>query len=140
MSTQKGVGVVWGIVSAISGDGIGTGVIQSVEYEKTANMEAIVGADGIVVSEVYSGPQEKLNVVIVPSGATMAAAKTANIIPEIGGIITVATGAVGDAGEIQMQGAYTCDSAKKSRTMNGVATITVSMHRNAGGNLATIAT
>lgn len=92
MSVQKGVGVIWGLGGfSVSGTGVyATGQVQSVRYTLGGQETEIKGADGVTLSLVLFGHMDSITVEVIPSGATLAAAKACGILPARGADITVA--------------------------------------------------
>lgn len=92
MSVQKGTGIVWGLAGAsLSGTGVyATGIIQSLRYTLGGKEVEITGTDGQPVNLTLYAHIQNITVEVVPSGATLTAAKACAILPVRGADITVA--------------------------------------------------
>jgi hypothetical protein len=125
-ATIKGTAVFWstagvtftaGIVSATNAS-----MVQSVTVERTSDVARIKSTDGTVRTVVFSGGMRNLRVTVVPSGSSLANAKTSADahVPAAGTKITVAddsgTGTV-------VETDYNCISSSQNRTVDGVLTV-----------------
>jgi hypothetical protein len=131
MSVQKGDAIVWSLVTAFSGTGLGTGIVESVDYEITPETdEKTYGLDGKVKNRTFADTCERVTVTIIPSASTIASAKINNILPAIGADITV-TDADETVAEIAASAGapYHVVSAKKNKQIRGKSTISVTMER-----------
>ena len=95
---QKGtVGVIWGIgTMTCTGTAVGTHQAQSADFSREGEDRSIRGLDANTVCRVLYDPVDKLSYEIVPTGATKAAAVTANVLPFRGDDITVTSGTLSD--------------------------------------------
>lgn len=129
MSVQKGDAIVWSLVTAISGTGVGAGIVDSVEYEiSPVSDEMTHGLDGKVKNRTFADTLERLTVNVIPSAATIASAKSNNIVPAIGADIVVT-----DADDLEISASsgapYMTAGARKSKTAKGKASVSITMER-----------
>jgi len=145
MSVQKGTGIVWSLPNfALSGTGVyATGIVQSVSYGLGGDEAETKGSDGVVKSLNLYNRKEEITVEVVPSGATLAAAKACAILPDLGADITVAD--TDDTGS-QIIGSSTGDgtgtyifiSGNVNKRVDGATTLTMVLRRYET-HLATVA-
>ena len=93
MATFKGKAVFWG-AGNISFAGFASGATfenQSFNFTKTADEKLIRDYDGDVVSAVHYNPMREISFEVIPSAASIAAAKVASdaLVPDIGTVITL---------------------------------------------------
>jgi len=81
--------VFWSLSTTVSGTGVGTGIVQSVDFGEESDEKAIKGADGATKALIFSDPRQTCTMEIIPSGATEALARTASVLPAVGASITV---------------------------------------------------
>ena len=132
---QRGAGVVWGITST----GFNTGTAytssqwlpQSEEAGREADSEETRDGAGEVINRTTFNQRQTLSLTIIPSGTTIANAKTASVLPTPGSelkvIDTDANVGAGSPGT-----SYEVQSSQLSKTNTGKATITVVLGRWAG--------
>lgn len=87
---QTGVAVVWGLATGATGTGMGTFIAQSADFAVEGELIEIRNIAGEVVGQVHYNPKQTLTMEVIPTGATKAAAKSANVLPLPGTVITVA--------------------------------------------------
>lgn len=140
MSTQKGTfGVVWALVTGVSATGLGTCQVQSADFGVESDLKEIKGADGDTKCIIFSDSKESLTIEVVPSGATIAAAKTASILPVPGADV-----AITDADDSEVVGSAGASnrwhfiSGSKRKTIEGEVRLTMTLRRYAT-DLPTIA-
>jgi hypothetical protein len=63
--------------------------VQSVDFTEESDEKSIKGADGATACLVFSDQRQTCTIEIIPSGATKSAAKSANILPDVGATITL---------------------------------------------------
>jgi len=126
----KGLGIRWGaqgitmtagIVSSTNGQ-----KVQSIDFERTADIGEIKNDLGETVGEVYYNGKKVLRLTVIPSGATIAAAGTsldAHLIAA-GTKITVVDG----SGTI-LDGDYNLDSAKGRGQNTEAFMVDIEMHK-----------
>jgi len=128
MSVQKGVGVIWGLGGfSVSGTGVyATGEVQSVRYTMGGQEAEIKGADGVTRSLILFGHMDSITVEVIPSGATLDAARACGILPARGADITV-----GDADETETQfgGTYIFMGGTVNKGVADACTITMELRR-----------
>jgi hypothetical protein len=129
--SQRGVGVVWGITTTGAAyTGSGTLRHQSQSFARSSDMEETRDELGEVINVTAYNQQQEIQLTVVPSGATMAAAKASNIVPVPGEKLTIT-----DA-DVSLGGGSTKDymvvSATMNKTNNGKATIEITAKRWAG--------
>ena len=131
MSVQKGDAIVWSLVTAVSGTGIGAGIVDSVEYDQTpVSDEMTHGLDGKVKNRTFADTLERVTVNVIPSASTIASAKSNNIVPAIGADVTVTDADDAEiAGSAATSNSYHVVSARKSKTAKGKASVTITMER-----------
>jgi len=81
--------VFWSLSTTVSGTGVGTGIVQSVDFGEESDEKAIKGADGATKALIFSDARQTLTVEIIPSGATEALARAASVLPAVGATVTV---------------------------------------------------
>ncbi len=85
MSLQKGtVGVAWSTSVGATASGMGTFVGQSADYTRGGEEKKIRGLDGVTVNRTFFDGLEKLTLEVIPTGATVALANTASVLPARG--------------------------------------------------------
>jgi len=137
MATFKGLGVFWGVdgVSFTGMTGTPTGEFQSAEISTTADEKLIRDGDGDVIACVYYNNTRTLDLEVIPTGSTLAAAQLSadNFLVASGTVIVVAdTESVetdtavggGAAGE------YLLRESSISRSNEGEARISMSLYRS----------
>lgn len=137
-SVQKGAsgfGVVWSLGTSVSGTGVAaTSSVQSVDFAEEADTKDIKGADGATKCKVFSDQRQTLTIEVVPTGATIAAAKLCNIVPALGADITIT-----DADDAEVAAStWICTGASKRKTIDGEVRITMNLVKH-GDTLSTIA-
>lgn len=141
-SVQKGVGVVWSLVTGGTGAGMGTFVNQSTDYDLSPGSEVeIKGLDGATKCLILADPKEALTLEVVPSGATLAAAKAANILPALGADITITDAddtEIAGSGTGAGTGTYIFMGGRKNKTTDGVSRLTFNLRRYSDTHLATV--
>lgn len=145
MSVQKGTGLVWGLAGvALSGTGVyATGIVQSVQYNLGGDEAETRGNDGNVRNIVFYAGKEDMTVEVIPSGATLAAAKACSILPARGADVTVAdsddTGSqIVGSGTSDGTGTYIFVSGTVNKRVDGACTLTMVLRRYEN-HLATVA-
>ena len=93
-NVQRGtIAVSWSLITSVSATspdtGVGTGTVQSVDFTEESDEKAIKGADGATACLVFSDQRQTCTIEIIPSGATKALAKAANVLPNVGTTITL---------------------------------------------------
>jgi hypothetical protein len=131
MSVQIGDAIVWSLVTSVTGTGMATGIVDSVEYEISPESdEKTHGLDGKVKNRTFADTLERVTVNIIPSAATIASAKSNNIVPAIGAQLAVVDADDTEiAGSVASSNSYHCVSARKSKTAKGKASVSVTMER-----------
>lgn len=83
--SQRGVGVVWGITTTgATYSGSGTLRFQSQSFARSADVEETRDELGEVINATVYNQQQEVQITVKPSGSTMAAAKTSNVVPAPG--------------------------------------------------------
>lgn len=130
-SVQKGtVGVAWSLVTGATATGMGTFTVQGADYSIESELKEIKGADGAVKTIIHSNARETLTLDVIPSGATIALAKAANVMPAIGADV-----AVTDADDTELVGAAGTSnrwhfvSGQKRKTIDGEVRLTFNLVR-----------
>ena len=135
MATFKGLGVFWGVNGVGFSSPTATGQFQSVDLTTTADEKLIRDGDGDVIACVYYNNTRTLDLEVIPTGSTLAAAQLSadNFLVASGTVIVVAdTESVetdtavggGAAGE------YLLRESSISRSNEGEARISMSLYRS----------
>ena len=135
-SVQKGTfGVVWGLGTTVSASGLGTCTVQSVDFGVETKKKEIVSSDGETRCVVYHDQQDAITIEVVPSGATIAAAKTAGAsgLPAIGADVTITDS---DDSEVAAS-TWVFEGGSKRKTVDGEVRVTMNL-RKFGTTLPTI--
>jgi hypothetical protein len=126
-NTIKGTGAIWG-VGGVTCTGVTvdptTCRIQKVDFTKDAEIAELPDENGEVVGENYYNQKHMMDISLIPSGATIAAAKSnlTSLLPDPGTAI-VLVDADTTATDGSNAGTYVVQSAKLGRTNKGFATI-----------------
>jgi hypothetical protein len=142
--TLKGVGAVWAVGSLQFTGLVVTPITtteakyQSFDFERNASNAKLTNEVGDTVGEAYYDKTHSVRVTIIPSGASVAAARTnmVALLPEPGTAVTlVDPEAAASTGTYygtdgRYSGAYIVDRARNSRSSTGFATIELEMHQN----------
>lgn len=132
-SVQKGItgfGVVWSLGTTITATGIGTNQLQSVDYGLESDVKELKGADAATKCIIFSDTKENMTIEVIPSGATIALAKAANVIPAIGADVTIV-----DADDAEIAGSPGATtrwhflSGTKRKTVDGEVRLTFVLRR-----------
>jgi hypothetical protein len=143
MATLKGLGVFWGLEGVTyTGFGAVTAQTQSADLNVTADEKQIRDADGDVISCVYYNQTRTLDLEVVPTGATIALARTSSngFMVNSGTLITVidSAGAEIDSDEgAGSAGVYILKESRLSRSNENEARISMSLYRSDVNNIAT---
>lgn len=143
MSVQKGAGVVWSHGVTATGTGVfATGIVESVEYEQSPETdEKTYGADGKVKNRVFADTLERIVLNVIPTGATIAAAKSANVLPAIGADITIVDAddsEIAGSGSSDGTGTYVYVGGSKTKNIRGKGMLRMTVERQET-HLATVA-
>lgn len=130
---QKGVGVVWGIsTTGYTYTGSGTLRTQTQGINHEADSDETRDENGEVINETTYNLREQVTLAVVPSGATMAAAATANILPKPGDEIKIIDPGDPDVGSATPGKSYSVLSASKAKSNVARVTIDITARRWAG--------
>jgi hypothetical protein len=117
--------VFWSLSTTVSGTGVGTGIVQSVDFGEESDEKAIKGADGATKALIFSDPRQTLTVEIIPSGATATDAKNASILPAVGAIVTVV-----DTDDTEIAGTtWLFISGSKRRSVDSESVVTFNLRK-----------
>lgn len=137
--TVKGVGVFWGIGSsfAMAGTGIsGTHRPQSVDFDADSERVDIADYKGETVGAVFFNQKQTLRVEVIPTAATIAAAKTGSILPEPGALVTIT-----DTADTEVSGTnsgkYIFVRGSKRRSNKDVVRLTFELEQYLGSDIST---
>lgn len=131
--TQRGVGVVWGIsTSGVTYSGSGTLRHQSQQFSRSADSDETRDELGEVINVTTYNQQQELQLTVVPSGSTMAAAKSSNIVPVPGEKILIIDSVDTEVGAASPGKEYMVVSASKSKSNTGKTTIEITAKRWTG--------
>lgn len=132
-STQKGTtGVVWSYGdTAVTGTGISTHNLQGTNYTLGSQQKRILGADSVPATRVFYDTLERITIDVIPTGATIAAAKTANVLPSVGGDVEIASTADTEiAGTVAGNTKWHFIGGTKRMTVDGEAVLTFELERD----------
>lgn len=127
---------VWGLGDLdATGTGIGTFEPQSGSFGKEADSKSLMDANGDTFIKVFKNQKKTLSLTVIPTGATLALAKSANILPSPGTIVTVTST---DDAEIDSDhgGRYILESASKSLSNNNEVTLTFELEQPTTNDVA----
>ena len=84
-----GKAVVWGLSTGATATGMGTFLAQSADFSVDGEMVEVRNSSGEVVGQVHYNPKQSLTMEVIPTGTAIADAKSANILPLPGTVVTV---------------------------------------------------
>lgn len=90
--TIRGIAVFWALGSSLTatGTGMGTFLPQSADFDVMADIDVkIPDYKGETIGRVFADQKQTLKLEVIPTGATIAAAQAASILPVPGAVITV---------------------------------------------------
>jgi hypothetical protein len=122
MAQVKGLGVVFGISSTgitISGSAV-SWKITGQSIAKEAETVIVKDKDGETVGMVVYDPRDVVGLTVYPHGSSLANAKTANALPDIGDKCVVTDSDDGD-----VDGTYVVTSSSKSKSNTDVVSFDV---------------
>lgn len=123
---QKAIGVCWGVAgTAFTYTGAATvlNVKNNGEsYKRAADLTELKDGNGETVGLVFRNPTEELTLRVYPSGATLAAANTNNVLPAIGDKCVVTAGDDAD-----IAGNYVITACGKERSIDAQVTFELSL-------------
>lgn len=122
MAQVKGLGVVFGISSSgitISGSGV-SWKITGQSIAKEAETVIVKDKDGETVGMIVYDPRDVVGLTVYPHGSSLANAKTANALPDIGDKCVVTDSDDGD-----VAGTYVVTSSSKSKSNTDVVSFDV---------------
>jgi len=135
---HKGIGVCWGVSSSGYTYTASATVLRvkgtGQSYRKTANKFECKNETGETNGLVFSDQRKELTLRCYPSDTTLALAKTANVLPEVGDKFVVT-----DADDADLAGTYVTEECSKERVNNGIATFDIRMIEYVTDLSATIA-
>ena len=136
MATVKGLGVVFGISSAVT-----TIAGSAVSYKLTGQSVAkeaetviVKDKDGETKGMVVYDPRDVVGLTVYPHGTSLANAKTANALPDIGDAAVLTDSDDGDVG-----GNYVVTSSSKSKSNTDVTSFDVEVTKYSTDISTTIA-
>lgn len=135
---QKALGVVWG-VSSTGFTYTGSATVLNVKgtgqsFRKTAEKFECKDSNGETNGLVFFNPKKELTLRCYPSGATIAAAKTNNVLPDPGDKFVVT-----DADDPDVAGTYVVDECSKEKVNNGITTFDIRVTEYVSDLSATVA-
>lgn len=134
------VGVVWGIgVTGLTGSGISTFVPQSLQFSAEADEAEIRNGKGQVVTDIFYNQRHTITIEVIPTGATIAAARTSNVLPAPGAIITVVESSAEDAELTGTNSAkYIFVRGSKSKSNTGATSISMELKQYVENDVAAV--
>jgi hypothetical protein len=139
--TQLGtVGVVWGIPSGLTMTGVLTSFQpQSLNLSREADTAEVRNARGQTVTRVFYNKRRSISIEVVVTGTSIAAAKTNNVAPAPGTIVTIADTATPDddsqIAELH-SGKYVCERASKSMSTTSEVRLSMDLTQHEENDLA----
>jgi hypothetical protein len=132
------VGVVWGIgVTGLTGSGISTFAPQSLQFSAESDEAETRNGKGQVVTDVFYNQRHTVTIEVIPTGSTIAAARTNNVIPAPGTIITIVESSAEDAELTGTNSAkYICVRASKSKSNTGATSISMELKQYVENDVA----
>jgi hypothetical protein len=137
--TQLGtVGVVWGIPGGLTMTGVLTSFQpQSLNFTRESDSAEVRSARGATVTKIYYNKRRAISIEVVVSGTTLAAAKTNNVAPEPGTIVTLADTASDDAQLTELHtGKYVCERASKAMSVTSEVRLSMDLVQWEDNNVA----
>ena len=122
MATVKGLGVVFGISSSfntVAGSAV-TWKTTGQSITKEAETVMVKDKDGETKGMVIYDPRDVMGMTVYPHGSSLALAKTANALPDIGDVATLT-----DADDSDVTGNYVVTSSAKSKSNTDVTSFDV---------------
>lgn len=130
---------MWGIsTTGAAYSGSGTLRFQTQSFARAADSEETRDNDGEVINVTTYNQQQEIQLSVVPSGSTLAAAKTSNVVPVPGEVITVSDTDTSFGGGSTKT--YMVVSATMSKGNTTKATIEITAKRWAGISTYTVLT
>ncbi len=124
MASVKGLGVVFGVSSAsitIAGSASTSDFkITGQSFSKEAETVMVKDKDGETKGMVVYDPRDVLGLTVYPHGTSLANAKTANSLPDIGDKCVIA-----DSDDSDIAGTYVVTSSAKSKSNTDVTSFDV---------------
>jgi len=114
---QKGVGVVWGISSSPVVIGTGSAVVTSQTFGSESDEVEHRNALGVVVGITTFNRRQTMELTVYPSGATIAAIGTSNILPKAGETVKVI-----DADDLDVGAAASPNNGKEWHVVSATKT------------------
>lgn len=151
MSTQKATkAVVWGnnigiVYTPTSGgsefDSATDGLPQSSTFTREADEQEIRDYEGEVVNLTIYNKRNTLEIEVIPVGTTLANARTANVCPDYGDLVTISDNDGGhtqlDASATSNTGKYICVGSSQASTNTGETRINMSLRVYEANDLTT---
>ena len=123
MATVKGLGVVFGVSStaiAIAGAAASSWKITGESISKEAETVIVKDKDGETKGMVVYDPRDVVGLTVYPHGASLADAKTANALPDIGDAAVLT-----DSDDADLGGNYVVTSSSKAKSNTDVTSFDV---------------
>jgi len=132
----KGVGAVWGIGASSTTFGTGS-LVQSMDFGVESESVEIKNAKGECVGKIFYNEKNTLTCEVIPSGASISAARTNNVLPAPGTLVTIvdATEDTELAGTHTGKFVFTGGSKKKSNT--GLTVLTFNLEQYVANDIST---
>ena len=134
MSTMLASGaslVHWSLQTTVAGTGIGTGIVQSVDYSEESDEKVIKGSDGATKAIIFSDERQTCTIEIIPSGLTESAARSSSVLPSVGTLVTVT-----DSQDTELASSYWIFvSGSKRRSVDSECTLTFNLRKYAASLL-----
>jgi len=129
----KGTGVVWGVNATLTGTGIFTGTVLSLTWDHNVKENEIPNADGETQALVLYDQKKEATIEVTPTGASVSAANTNNVVPEIGADITIV-----DANDAEIAGQYIYIGGGKQYRVDDVVKINMKLRKYRDQSFVTI--
>lgn len=120
-------GVVWGLATGMSGTGVTGGFEpQSLQFQAESDEATVRNGKGQEVVDIFYNQRQTITIEVVPTGSTVANARTANVVPLPGAIVTIT-----DTEDTELAGTnsgkYICVRASKAKSNTGETRITMEL-------------
>jgi hypothetical protein len=132
------LGVVWGIATGLSGTGVTTSfAAQSLQFSAESDEAEIRNGKGQTVTDIFYNQRQTITIEVIPTGTTIANARSANIIPPPGAVVTIT-----DTEDAELAGTnvgkYICVRASKSKSNTGATSISMELKQYVENDVAVL--
>ena len=121
--------VVWGMPNTLTVTGLTTFEPQSYQLSSEGDNATARDYEGDEILSVWHNRKRSFTIEVIPTGASIAAAKVANVIPDAGTLITIADSANPDF-DSEIVTVFECVRASKSGSNTGNFSISIEMRKH----------